>query len=92
MDIEQLKLILDTVGAAGEGAQTVALTWFGVYFMTEIAGYATWILTVFLAISTAKWFANKAIKEEQLERDLRKAFEQLTSVETRLRRIEIPGQ
>lgn len=49
MDIEQLKLILETVNAAGEGAYTIALLWlFKSYFETlAFAGVVIYALKVF---------------------------------------------
>jgi len=37
MDIEQLKLVLDTVNAAGDGATTLAMIYMGKEFLIEAA-------------------------------------------------------
>ena len=39
MDIEQLKLILETVGAAGEGAFVIALLWIAKGYFTAALGF-----------------------------------------------------
>jgi hypothetical protein len=46
MDIEQLKLILDLVGTAGEGAFTVAIVYFSVGILKSLIGNAALVAVV----------------------------------------------
>lgn len=50
MDIEQLKLILETVGSASEGAGTVAMMWIG-------QGYFSSLMTGFVVALVAFWIS-----------------------------------
>jgi len=50
MDIEQLKLILEMVGTAGDGAKDLALIWFGLQFVKVIFSGAT-VLAIFFICS-----------------------------------------
>jgi hypothetical protein len=49
LDIEQLKLILETLGAAGEGTKELALIYFG-YLLIKAIGVAAIFATLFLVI------------------------------------------
>ena len=49
MDIEQLKLILEMVGAAGDGAKDLALLWFVLAFLQSAVGYAIWTALLVMA-------------------------------------------
>ncbi len=46
MDIEQLKLILETVSGLGDGALTIALFWVGKHFLSMLLGYALFFFIV----------------------------------------------
>ena len=53
MDIEQLKMILDMLGAAGEGARELAYVWFGLVAMKLVGYYTLWVIGFYTAYKGA---------------------------------------
>ncbi len=54
MDIEQLRLILETVGAAGEGAIHLAYIWFALEALDTICSYGFLGVGVYFCYRWAK--------------------------------------
>lgn len=58
MDIEQLKLILETIKAAGQGAQTFALLWLLKGFITTVISWTGAVLIFLIVAKLIKWSIN----------------------------------
>ena len=54
MDIEQLKLILEVVGAASDGAKDLALLWLGLAFFKSTIGWGFGFTVLYAAYRLAR--------------------------------------
>jgi len=70
MDIEQLKLILETIGAAGEGARDLAYVWFGLQFLRALLDPAVVIVLILTAYHLIKMVVHNVTFLSQLGRHL----------------------
>ncbi len=70
MDIEQLKLILDMVGAAGDGAKDLALLWFALAFTKSLLGPAVGTFALIAAYRLAVFGIRSCSLSGQLAKEL----------------------
>jgi len=70
MSLEQLKLMLEMLGAAGAGAQEYAMWWLAYWFCRTLIGYALWFTLGYTLIQGIFRVITKTSEVEKFSQDI----------------------